>query len=266
MTTLQDVTTPRDGILTVPEGWRQQRGAYGGLTIAAAIRAIEAHVGDPARKVRSVTAELPAPTLPGPATVAVETLKSGSNLTCARATLAQNGTVTTHAVAILAADRDGTTDMDWCDLAPPIAPPPDTLKAIPLSSGLAWPEFAVNFEYRLVDGIPFASLASKDGATVVGYVRALDPGPARDAAYIAAMIDVWWPAIFSRMQRPRPMATIAFTLELVSTLDGEDPAAPLLYRGTVPLVRGGYFQETRELWTPSGRLLARNHQTFAIIK
>jgi hypothetical protein len=36
-------TTPRDGILTVPEGWRQQRGAYGGLTIAAEIRAIEAH-------------------------------------------------------------------------------------------------------------------------------------------------------------------------------------------------------------------------------
>jgi hypothetical protein len=62
------------------------------------------------------------------------------------------------------------------------------------------------------------------------------------------------------------MATIAFTLELVSSLDGEDPAAPLLYRGTVPLAAEGYFQETRELWTASGRLLARNHQTFAIIK
>ncbi len=263
---LYDVTTARDGILELPEGWRQQRGAYGGVTVATAIRAIEAHVGDATRKVRTVTVEIPAPTLPGTTTVTVETLKSGSNLTCARATLAQNGAITTHAVAILAADRDGTNDVSWCELTPPTAPPAADVPALEMGSGIVWPEFAHNFEYRLVTGIPFAPLANKSGAVCIGYVRALDPGPARDAAYIAAMIDVWWPAIFGRIERPRPMATIAYTLELIGTLDGEDPEAALLYRGHVPLVRDGYFQEMRELWTASGRLVARNHQTFAIIK
>jgi hypothetical protein len=80
------------------------------------------------------------------------------------------------------------------------------------------------------------------------------------------MIDAWWPALFGRIERPRPLATIAYTLELISTLDGEDPDAHLLYRGHVPVVRDGYFQEMRELWTAGGRLIARNHQTFAIIK
>ena len=97
---LTDVTTPTGATLTIPEGWRQGRGAYGGLTIAAAIRAIEATVGDPSRTIRSVTAELPAPALPGSLDVAVDILRSGANLTVARASLSQGNSVTTHAVAI----------------------------------------------------------------------------------------------------------------------------------------------------------------------
>jgi acyl-CoA thioesterase len=262
MPTLYEATTPIDGVLTVPEGWRQGRGAYGGLSIAALVRAIEAHVGDPARKVRSVTAELPAPTVPGVARVAVDVLRSGSNLTVARASLHQDDTVTSHAVAILATDRRDI-DISHCELVPPAAPPWTEIQPIPMDRGPAWPEFAHHFEYRLVSGMPFAG---ENTSTVVGYVSAREPGDARDAAYIAAMIDVWWPGLFGMMRKPRPMATIAFTLELLDTLEGADPAAPLLYRGTVPVVRGGYFVETRELWTPDGRLIARNHQTFAIIK
>lgn len=259
MPSLYDVTTPVGATLVIPEGWRQGRGAYGGLTIAAVIRAIEAKVADPSRTVRSVTAELPSPALPGSLDVRVDILRSGANLTVARGSLHQGDSVTTHVVAILAAKRDA--DLAWNDLQPPAAPPPDSLHPAP--SNALQPEFCANFEYRLVSGIPFAG---QNTSTAVGWVRALDPGPVCDAAFLAAMIDVWWPAIFGRMKSPRPMATIAFTLELVSSLDGVDPAAPLLHRGSVPLVADGYFQETRELWTASGRLLARNHQTFAIIK
>jgi hypothetical protein len=68
-----------------------------------------------------------------------------------------------------------------------------------------------------------------------------------------------------RATAPRPMATIAFTLELVGDLGGLDPEAPLLYRGTAPVCAGGYFLETRELWGEDGRLVAVNHQTFAVI-
>jgi len=246
-------------MLDVPAGWRQGRGAFGGLTIAALIRAIEQRAGE-GRAIRTVTAELPGATTPGEAQIRVDVLRAGKTTTTARAVLEQAGEVKTHAVAILTAPQatDGTR---WCELAPPAAPPWDTIQPVPMEVG-TWPEFAAHFEYRLVGGIPGAGAA----AHTVGWVRARDPGPARDAAYIAAMMDAWWPATLVRMRPPpQRIATIAYTLEIVGGVDGLPPDKPLLYRGDVPVCEPGYFLETRELWGDTGRLVARNHQTFAII-
>lgn len=261
MVSLEEVTTPAaDGTLVVREGWRQGRGAYGGLTIAAAIRAIEQRVADPRRQVRSVTAELPGPTLPGEACFTVDILRSGNSVTAARALLSQGGETTTHAVAVLAATRDIPEPPTWRELAPPEAP--DWRAIQPIPTGTPGPEFAQHFEYRIVAGVPF----SGGPAQTLGWLRPRQPGAARDAAFLAAMIDAWWPAMLTRVTAPRPIATIAFTLELVEDLAGLDGDAPLLYRGTVPVARDGYFLETRELWTEDGRLLALNHQTFAVIR
>ena len=262
MSTLADATTPSaDGTLEIREGWRQGRGAYGGLTIGAALRAIEQRVADPRRRVRTVTAEIPAPTLPGSATFTVDVLRSGSSLTLARASLHQGSEVTTHVVAVLAAARPVTDPPAWRELAPPDAPAWRSVAPIPLVVG-AFPEFAQHFEYRIVTGIPF----SKGSAVTIGWIRPLAPGAPRDAAFVAAMIDAWWPAALVRANAPRPLATIAYTLEMVDGADSLDPDAPLLYRGTVPIASEGYFLETRELWTADGRLVAINHQTFAVIR
>lgn len=267
MATLQEVTTPEaDGTLNVRDGWRQGRGAYGGLTVAAAIRAIEARVADPRRIVRSVTAEIPGATLTGAAAFTVDILRSGNSLTVARAALAQSNEVTTHVVAVLAASRPVPTPPTWRELAPPSAPDWREVATIPTED---FPEFGRHFEYRLVRGVPSTGGAARthDGGVTecVGWVRPREPGERRDAAFLAAVIDAWWPAVLVRMPL-RPMATIAFTLEIVDDVAGIDRDAPLLYRGTVPVAGDGYFLETRELWTADGRLLAINHQTFAVIR
>jgi acyl-CoA thioesterase len=258
--TLHEVTTPAaDGTLTVLDGWQQGRGAYGGLTIAAAIRAIEQRVADPRRTVRTVTAQIPAPTLVGTARFAVDVLRSGKSLTVARAALAQGDEITTHAVAVLAATREIPEPPVWRDLVRPEAPPPS--EVAPLSTAGPFPAFARHFEYRLVSGVPYTGTAPQ----TIGWVRARDPGTPRDAAFLAATIDAWWPASLARAKAPRPVATIGFTLELVG--DASDLGdASLLYRGSVPVAGDGYFLETRELWTEDGRLLALNHQTFAVIR
>jgi acyl-CoA thioesterase len=255
--------------LDVPAGWRMGRGAFGGLTIAAMIRAIEHRVADPTRTLRSVTAELFAPVAAEASTISVDILRRGSSLTGARAALAQHGEARAHAVGILAKARPGFTPLPaspvgWRDLAPPEAPtwsqvePSAVDVAVDASSG---PEFAQHFEYRVVEGVP----CSKGAARTVGWIRPRAPGPARDAAYIASLIDAWWPAALVRFPAMRPMATIAYTLDLIAGLDGLAPDAPLLYRGTVPVCADGYFLETRELWGEDGRLVAWNQQTFAII-
>jgi hypothetical protein len=147
----------------------------------------------------------------------------------------------------------------WRELTRPESPAWSSLGTLPADG--PFPEFAKHFEYRLVTGVPYSGAA----AQTIGWVRPRNPGPARDAGFVAALIDAWWPAAMARMAGPRPLATIGFTLELVDE-PRELGDAPLLYRGTVPLAGDGYFLETRELWTEDGRLLAINHQTFAVIQ
>ena len=65
---------------------------------------------------------------------------------------------------------------------------------------------------------------------------------------------------------PRPVATVAFTLELLSGLEGLDPEAPLFHSARVVAARAGYFVELRELWGEDGRLVALNQQTVVLIK
>ncbi|MGN6106708.1 MAG: thioesterase family protein [Kofleriaceae bacterium] len=269
MASIVDVSTPvPDGDrlrLEVPPGWRQGRGAYGGLCVGALIRAIERRVDEPQRKVRSVTAELPGPLEVGAAEVEVEMLRRGNSVSTVRAAIRQGGEVRSHAVAILAAPRPSGSALAWRDLAPPEVPPwralPPSRVGVPDPAGPPWPEFTQHFEFRPVVGMPLSGGEPR----TAGWVRPREPVAVRDAGFVASMIDTWWPAAMVRMRTLPPMATIAFTLELVSDLEGLDPEAPLLYRGSVPVCGDGYFLETRELWGEDGRLIARNHQTFAVI-
>jgi acyl-CoA thioesterase len=264
MASLSDVSTPRRTgdhyELDLAGTWRQGRGAFGGLVIASLIRAIEQHTADPARLVRSVTAEIPGPVEHGTVEIAVEALRTGKNMSAVRAALAQHGEIRAHAVAILSAARTSAADVRWNELTRPDAPTWSEVPALP--PGPPAPEFAQHFEYRILEGMP----GGHGPARALGWVRPRDPGAPRDAGYIAAMIDAWWPAALNRFAAMRPIATIAYTLQIVEGVAGLDPDAPLLYRATVPVCAEGYFLETRELWGEDGRLVALNHQTFAIIQ
>ncbi len=267
--TAASTPTPEPGgvrhLHDVPEGWRQGRGAYGGLIVASLIRAIEHRVGDDDRKVRSVTAELPGPVEPGAIQIDVEILRAGNHVSTARAALTQHGAVKSHAVAVLATTRRGSGPTGWQELEPPRVASWRSLEpariGVPGEPG-TWPEFAQHFEYRVVEGLPMTGGPTR----TVGWIRPRHPGDIRDAAHIAAMIDAWWPAALVRFTTMRPLATIVYTLDIVAGLAGLDPDAPLLYRGTAPICADGYFLETRELWGEDGRLVALNQQTFAIIQ
>jgi acyl-CoA thioesterase len=262
MASLTDVCTPRpvgdQFQLDVAPGWAQGRGAFGGLVVGALVRAIELRLADPTRKVRTLTAELPGAVEVGTVDIAVDNLRHGKNLSTLRAALSQHGEIRSHAVAIVAATRPGAQAIAWNDLTAPELPPWQSIEPGPTLGA----EFARHFEFRTVAG----EMQSGGPARILGWIRPRDPGPARDAAYIAAMADAYWPAAFVRLTERRPMATIGYTLEIIEGADGLDPMAPMAYRAHVPACRNGYFVETRELWGADGRLVAINHQTFAIIQ
>jgi hypothetical protein len=251
------------GSLVVPTGWEQGKGAYGGLVLGSLVRAVELAEPDSHRLVRAVSGEIPAPVEPGAARITVVPLRRGNAVSTVRAELIQRGSdgdeVRAHVVAVTATARPNMPS--WQNFNRPQAPDWQSVPVIAVQPPLG-PPFGQHFEFRVVDGLPF----SGTGPRCLGYVRPLRPGNALTAAAITAIADAWWPAILPAIKAPRPTATLTFALNIINTLDGLDPAIPLLHFGEAAVSKDGYCAETRYLWGHDGRLVSINHQTFVIIK
>lgn len=243
----------------VPDGWQQGRGAFGGLVLALLARAA-ATVVDVERPLRSLTAELCGPTQPGPADIFVEALRAGSGVTTAAARLVQAGEVQAHAVVVHARTRPSAATLAWREIAPPALGAWQEVPAVVLPGA---PVFIEQCELRPVHAPVFAG---REASGAEGWFRFKRPPTLRDGAYLAMLCDGWWPAAFARMSAPRPMATLAFMMQVLADPARLDPEAPVYHRGRAPVCGEGYFVETREIWSPAGELLAINQQTFAVIR
>lgn len=248
--------------IEIPDGWQQGRGAFGGLVIGMLARAIEDFEGEPERAIRSITAELGGPALAGPASIAVERQRAGSSVSVVTARLEQAGDVQAHAVAVLGRARRSV--VDHCELPPPSAAAMRPWRDVePFAWSEGWPPFARHVEFRCTGPMPFSGGGE---AIAEGWVRFRARPSRRDVAHLAALADGWWPALFSTWTTPRPMATIAYTLQVLAGFDGLDPEAPIFHRARAVASRDGYVVEIRELWGEDGRLLALNEQTFVVIR
>jgi len=214
--------------------------------------------GGPERAVRTLTAELCGPVLVGPADITIEPLRLGSGTSTVAARITQDGELRTHAVLVLGRDR--ARDAEHRGIDTPQLPDWRDLAAVP--DGVLPPPFARHFEFRPNGHPPFAGASE---ARAAGFIRPRNPGPARDAAYVTALADAWWPALFPVMSAPRPMATITFTLDLVSSPEGLETEAPYYHEAHTLVSHAGFAPELRTLWGHDGRLLAINHQTFVVV-
>ncbi len=246
-------------VTTLPDGWHQGRPLYGGLITGLMTRAFEAFV--PGRPLRSLTAELFAPAQPGEAVLQLNVLREGNAVTTVTALLSQRGEGVAHGVGVLGKAR--VADRELTQLAPPAPGRWEDVEPLDDAAGF-FPEFARNFEYRLVGPMPFSG--GPEGA-VDAWIRPRAASVVRDAAFFACAADAAWPTLFSRESAPRPMATIAFTFQpFLHNLEGVDPQAPWFHRARLAAATDGYAVEFRELWSHTGKLLALNQQTFVIIK
>jgi hypothetical protein len=142
-------------------------------------------------------------------------------------------------------------------------PPPPSAQVLAIPVGLPFvPEFSRNFEYRVTGPMPFSGGREPESA---GWIAARVPAPI-GAAELVALADAWWPAAFSTEPAPRPIATVAFTLQNLlgdRVLPGKKP---LWHRARAIAAYEGFFVENRELWTEDGELVAINQQNFVWIR
>jgi hypothetical protein len=244
----------------IPDGWQQGRGAFGGLVLAALLRAIEESEPDRARTARTLSGDLCGPVLAGPAEIRVRVLRRGSNQSNLAAELVQHGEVLATASAVLSAPRKATIAQ------PPLAPPPpetwSDAPVVPIGPPLG-PVFTQHYEYRTRAPMPFAS--TRPEPICEGWIRERAPLAKLDAPALIGRLDAWWPTSFSVDPAPRPLATISFTAELLVDPATLVPGEPLRYRASMAALHEGFFVELRELWR-GDRPVALNQQTFVLIR
>ena len=240
---------------TVPDHWQQGRGAFGGLTLALLAKAAGATLDDRERPLRTLTGEIPAAVLPGPARVKVTPLRLGNGLSTVAAHVRQGDDVVAHAVMSFGRTRNADADMAGSTAT---FPPFDSVTP---SRHAAMPTFTHHFEYRPVTGAPYAGAKEP---LVEGWVRIREPGDVPAPYALLAMADAWFPSIMPVLTTPRPFGTISFAAHVFDR--GWVPGEPLFHRARLLASQQGYFAELRELFTPRGELAAVNQQTMAIIK
>ncbi|HEY4122293.1 MAG TPA: thioesterase family protein [Byssovorax sp.] len=260
------ITRAGDGTFawSVPDGWQQGRGAFGGLVVGVMLRAMQADEPDAARAPRSLSAEICAPVLAGDARVRVEVLRRGKGVTYLEARVLQGDGVAARASAAFAAPRGALPEIEALAARAerPIAIAARGFDDVPpVDLGSFGPRFAQHFEYRLTGPAPFSN---SERAEVTCGVRARVPPPKLDAPAMAALLDAPWPTVFSVMSAPRPMATITFTMELLVDPGSLRADTVFAYAARLESMRAGLFVELRELWH-EGRRVAMNQQTFAVL-
>ena len=271
---LQPVPTQDPGRfrIDVPDGLQQGRGAWGGVATGAMVGAVQQFDARPEFAFRSLSAQLVAPLLVGPATIEVAGLRAGtSTRTVSARVLDDEGGLVAHGVVVLGAPRPGDGIPDgpaWLALEPPaeLAAGPDAVDPVPLGPPIA-PHFLRVLELRPISGLPFSGHPT---GVASGWVRP-HAAVVVGAPLMVALADAWWVAVMAGLDRPRPVGTLAFTVDLPTDpadlpLEADGRLRPLFHRGRTLAARDGYAVESRELWTQDGRLASWNVQTVVVIK
>ncbi|MBK7538524.1 MAG: thioesterase family protein [Myxococcales bacterium] len=266
----------------VPDGWQQGKGAFGGLVLGALARAMEGCEPDRQRRLRSLTGDLCAPMLPGPAELTSTILRRGSGATYVEARAVQGGQTIARASALLGVARPPSALR--LAVSPPVLPPLEEVAVVRMGQPPT-PRFAAHFELRPVGPLPFFGAREPVAA---GYLRLMPPpddsagppggpvgsvgpvGPggsaarAPDAAEVIALLDAWWPCALVVEPQPRGMATVTFAAELIADPAELDATSPFAYCAELAGAADGYSVELRQLWQ-GGRLVALNQQVFAAL-
>lgn len=241
-----------------PEYWNMV-GPFGGTTAALVLRAVLLHpdlLGTPI----ALTVNYAAAIGPGPLEVLAIPVRTNRSTQHWRMEIRQPGEggrmqVNTTATAVTAARRD-----TWGghDLPMPEVPAPAEVERVRIS-GVAW--FS-QYDTRPIHG---AVPASWDGGESVSesLLWARDAQPrALDFCSLAALSDLFYPRVWLRRAKHVPAGTVSITTYFHA---GEAELAEagtgyLLGRAKGQQFFNGFFDQTAQLWSEGGRLLATSNQ------
>lgn len=229
-------------------------GPFGGIIGAALLNAIMQHprrLGDPV----SLTVHFAAPIADGGFSVHARAVRTNRSTQHWYVELIQDEGVAAFATVVTAVRRDTWHTLDAVF---PTAPAAASLAPAPAIPRAAW---TAGYEMRFVDGLPGAPGSSSDSSESLLWIRDQPPRPL-DFLSLSAICDAFFPRIFVRRPQWVPIGTVALTTYFHADAGqlAAQGSAPVLGRARALNFRKGYFDQTAEIWSAAGDLLATTHQ------
>jgi hypothetical protein len=145
-------------------------------------------------------------------------------------------------------------------MPPANLPPPDTLTR---ADSAKRPPWFKRYDMRFVCGTLPDAMDGEEHASShsSSWVRD-EPARPLDFASLAAICDCFFPRVFMRRRLFVPIGTVTLTIYFhadaaMLTAQGE---RPVLGVARALNFRNGYFDQTAEIWSDGGHLLASTHQ------
>ncbi len=239
--------------------WANMVGPYGGITAAVAAQAVMQH---PERlgELLALTVNYPAALASGPYELTARPVRTNRSTQHWALELVQQAEgrpqVMMTATAVTAVRRD-----TWRahDLPMPQVPPPEAARPIVLFDTVEWVR---RYDMRLVRGaIPDVLDDSGEDSLTQLWLRDTPPRPL-DLPSLAAMTDAFYPRVWLRRARLVPAGTVSLTVyfHAASAELAQLGSEHLLGQARAQDFRHGFFDQTAQLWSRSGMLLATAHQ------
>ncbi|MEM8862123.1 MAG: thioesterase family protein [Chloroflexota bacterium] len=244
----------KDGQLTghTSPAYMNMIGPFGGITAAAMLKAIMVHpdvLGEPI----TLTVNFAAAVQDGPFVLDAKAVRTGRSTQHWFVSMLQNDEVVTSATAVFATRRKtwGTTDLPFPEL-------PADMQTIDQSM---MPPWARNYRFQFAQGIGPLTPNGKETSESIQMVRDEPPRPL-DFVSLTAISDIFPPRVFIRRPKFVPAGTVSITIYYHA--DGEALNAhgdnELIGHARANRFYDRYFDQSAEIWTPSGDLLVTTTQ------
>ena len=244
---------------TSPDYWNMV-GPFGGVTAGTMLQAILRHpalLGEPL----SLTVNYASAIAEGPYTLRATPVRTNRSTQHWLLTIEQPGAdgeviTSTTATAVTAARRE-TWSLSDCPM--PEVPAPAAVDRLPPGFGVQWLSL---YEMRPITGaIPQVWDGSGDSSLSQLWMRDA-PARALDFPALAAFADMFYPRVWLRRALHVPAGTVSITVyfHASSAQLAESGTGYLLGQARAQEFRNGFFDQSAQLWSEAGQMLATTHQ------
>jgi acyl-CoA thioesterase len=240
-----------------PAAYWNMAGPFGGTTAAVLLNAARLEQTDDAEPV-ALTVNYCAALVSGAFEITVLPARSGKSVRHLSLQLVQGDTVAATATVVFALRRE-----TWSHQAAtmPDVPPPEAVPLMDTGRRLAWLQ---RYEFRFVSGEavlqaePFAEPRSPHSML---WVADAPPRPL-DHLSLAALCDVFFVRVFQVRGIAVPAGTVTMTVHFHATAAelAEQGSRPLLGVADAQVFGRNFGDQSAQLWSVSGRLLATSTQ------